>query len=40
MGESWRGLITDSAALLLGFSMPTQAHDFRNHSNGYGHSKT
>jgi hypothetical protein len=40
MSKSWRGLITDSAAHLLRFSMPTHTHDFDNHSNGYGRSKT
>jgi hypothetical protein len=33
-------LTTDSAANLLGFSMSTHTHDFNNHINGYGHSKT
>jgi hypothetical protein len=40
MSKSWRGLITDSAAHLLRFSMPTHTHYFDNHSNGYGRSKT
>jgi hypothetical protein len=40
MSETWRGLITDLAANLLSFSTPTQTHDFGNHINGCGHSKT
>jgi hypothetical protein len=40
MSESWRGMITDSVAHLLSFSMPTQSLDFTNHSNGYGHFNT
>jgi hypothetical protein len=32
MSDSWQGFITDSAAHLLSFSMPTQIHDFDNHS--------
>jgi hypothetical protein len=40
MSESWLGLFTDSVAILLSFSTPTHAHDFDNHSNDYGRSKT
>jgi hypothetical protein len=40
MSESERGLITDSVAYLPSSSTPTQTHDFGNHSNGYGRSKT
>jgi hypothetical protein len=40
IGETWWGLITDSAAHLLNFSMPTHTHNFGNHRNGYGCSKT
>jgi hypothetical protein len=40
MSESWLGLFTDYAAILLSFSTLTHAHDFDNHSNGYGRSKT
>jgi hypothetical protein len=36
MSESWLGLISDSAAHLLSFSMPTHTYDFDNHGNGYG----
>jgi hypothetical protein len=37
---SGRALITDSIAYLPGSSMPTQTHDFGNHNNGYGRSRT
>jgi hypothetical protein len=40
MSESWLGLIMDSAVNLLSFSMPTHTHNFDNHNNGYGHSRT
>jgi hypothetical protein len=30
----------DSIASLLNFSMPTHTHDFGNHGDGFGHSKT
>jgi hypothetical protein len=39
MSESWIGLIMDSAAHLLIFSMPTQSHNFGNNNDGYGCSK-
>jgi hypothetical protein len=38
--ESWRGLITNSATNLLSFLTPTHTHNFDNHDNGYGRSKT
>jgi hypothetical protein len=37
---SGRGLITDSIAYLPSSSTATQTHDFGNHSNGYGRSRT
>jgi hypothetical protein len=40
MRESGRVLITDSIAYLPSSSTPTQTHNFNNHSNGYGRSKT
>jgi hypothetical protein len=40
MGETWCRLITDFAANLLSFSMPTHTHDFNNQINGYSRSKT
>jgi hypothetical protein len=40
MSESWQGLIMDFAANFLSLSMPTHIHDFDNHNNDYGHSKT
>jgi hypothetical protein len=33
-------LITDLAASLPSFSMPTQSHDSGNHNNGYDYLKT
>jgi hypothetical protein len=39
ISETWRGLIMDSAANLLGISTPNHTHDFSNHSDGYVHSK-
>jgi hypothetical protein len=40
MSEAWKGSFMDLAANLLGFSTPTHTHNFGNHSNGYGCSKT
>jgi hypothetical protein len=38
--ETWLGLIMDFAANLLSSSTPTHTHDFDNHNNCYGRSKT
>jgi hypothetical protein len=40
ISETWRGLIMDSTDNMLSSSMPTHTHNFDNHNNGYGRSKT